>query len=159
MTAKLRSDKPTDGSWQYARFTLLFAIVILFLGSIIWAGHWGLDQLRYPNRLPDHVHLLDDDLPAKLTYEFGQHPWVAKVEGVQVLPPKRVVVKLKHRVPVLAVKVGGDIRAVDGAGVVLPMNAPTLGLPIYDGDAKRPALAGKPWGDPNVEAAARKLRQ
>jgi hypothetical protein len=49
---------------------------------------------------------------------------------------------------------------LDGEGVLLYTNAPTLGLPIYEGAARAPqGKAGTRWGDPNVEAAARKLRK
>ena len=66
---------------------------------------------------------------------------------------------LTHRTPVLAVKVDGGLRAVDGHGILLYTNAPTLGLPLFDGEAMPPrGKAGMPWGDPNVEAAARKLK-
>ena len=79
-----------------------------------------------------------------------------KVE-VEIKPPKQIIVKLTHRTPVLAVKVGTKVRAVDANGVLLPTNAPTLGLPVYEGDAAPPRedKAGTHWGDPNVEAAAR----
>jgi hypothetical protein len=43
--------------------------------------------------------------------------------------------------------------------VLLPRNAPTEGLPIYDGIAKAPQGDGKRWGDPKVEAAARKWKK
>ena len=188
MAAKSRPEPTAAGPWKYARLVLLFALVAGFLGGVIWAGRWGLEQLRgrdrydvafadieceppvgmdrqqflnevrYPNRLLPQLHLLDGDLEAKLRAEFALHAWVEKVDDVKIVPPKRIVVKLTHRVPVLAVKVGDTLRAVDGAGVLLPRNAPTLGLPIYDGEAKAPGNDGVRFGDPNVEAAARKLK-
>ena len=55
---------------------------------------------------------------------------------------------------------GTKLHAVDGTGVLLRPDAPTLGLPVYQGDAKPPqGPAGMRWGDPNVEAVARKLRK
>ncbi len=189
MTAKARPDKPANRTWTGVRLVLPFALVVLFLAGLIWAGRWGLDHLRghdrykvcfadieceppvsidrntfldevrYPNRLPEHVHLLDDDLQPMLRQEFGQHPWVEKVNEIEISPPKRIVVTLTYRVPVLAVKADGKLRAVDGTGVLLPMNAPTLGLPVYEGDAEAPVGAGKHWGDPKVEAAARRMKK
>ena len=188
MKKKPTPEKTAAGPWQYARFVLLFAVVAGFLGGLIWAGRWGLDQLRgrdrydvafadieceapvgmdkrqfldevrYPNRLPPQLHLLDGDLEAKLRAEFALHAWIEKVDDVKIVPPKRIVVKLTHRVPVLAVKVGDTLRAVDGAGVLLPRNAPTRELPVYDGEAKAPGNDGARFGDPNVELAARKLK-
>jgi hypothetical protein len=46
-------------------------------------------------------------------------------------------------------------RAVDAHGILLPASAPTEGLRRFPGTAPPPAgLAGKPWGDPAVMAAA-----
>ncbi len=70
----------------------------------------------------------------------------------------RLIVTLTHRTPTLAVKFGGELLAIDRAGVLLPKDAPTLGLPIFQGEAKAPKGVGQRWGDPNVEAAARKLK-
>jgi len=62
-------------------------------------------------------------------------------------------------VPVLAVPWGGELRAVDGAGVWLPNNAPTRGLPVYDGTPRPPrGPPGTHWGDSDLERVARKLR-
>ena len=51
----------------------------------------------------------------------------------------------------------GHIRA--RAGVLLPKNAPTHGLPVYEG-TPRPHRGppGTRWGDADLENEARKLR-
>jgi hypothetical protein len=175
--------------WPF-RATLSLLLVSIFLGSIIYAGRSGLeylhgrdrylldfhviqceppigmdkreflDEVLFESRLPTRLNLLDDDLPQRLRDGFLKHPWVERVDAVDIKPPNQVSVKLTHRTPVLAVKVGANLHAVDGNGVLLRPNAPTLGLPIYDGDAKPPqGPAGMRWGDPNVEAAARKRRK
>ena len=190
MPAKSRSEKSSWFQGRLLKSTLLLVIVGAFLGGLIWAGRWGLEQLRgreryeiaftdieceppvgmkkqefldevrFVARLPERLNLLDDDLKSKLRDGFALHHWVAKVDGVDIRAPKQVVVKLTHRVPVLAVRVGEALRAVDGEGVLLYTNAPTLGLPMYEGEAKPPqGKAGSRWGDPNVESAARKLRK
>lgn len=188
MPPKPSSDpSPSSDAWL-ARSLLLLLLVVAFLGGVIWAGRWGLDQLRgnprydiafadiecetpvgmkkqdfleevqFVAHLPDKMSVVDESLPKKLREGFAKHRWVAQVEAVEITPPKHVVVKLKFRVPVLAVKVGDGLRAVDSDGVLLHTNAPTQGLPIFEGTAKPPpSRAGLPWGDPNVEAAARKL--
>jgi hypothetical protein len=47
-------------------------------------------------------------------------------------------------------------RAVDRAGILLPREADARSLPVLVGIFPPPAAgAGKPWGDPEVEAAAR----
>jgi hypothetical protein len=63
---------------------------------------------------------------------------------------------LRFRKPVLAVPQGEVMRAVDQHGIVLPKSALTRELPVFPGVA-RPYTgpAGKPWGDPAVDEAAR----
>jgi hypothetical protein len=172
------------------RATLSLLLVGAFLGGIIYAAHCSLeylqgldryrlefteidceppvgmdrreflDEVRFESRLPKRLQLTDDNLPHLLRDGFLKHPWVERVEAVEIKPPKHVLVKLTHRTPVLAVKIGDTTWAVDGHGILLRPNAPTLGLPIYNGNAKPPqGPAGTRWGDPNVEAAARNLRK
>lgn len=169
---------------------LVLALIGAFLGGIIWLGRSGRDHLQgqpryevafaeiecqpppimtrekflhqahYYARLPERLNLLDEELPGRLRTGFAKHPWVEKVEDVEIVPPNKIVVKVTYRTPVLAIKHGGSLRVVDGNGVLLPKDAPSLGLPIYEGDPQPPAgLEGTRWGDPNVEAAARKLKK
>jgi len=185
MPPKSLPNKPAWFHRWLLKSTLLLLLVALFLSGIIVAGHWGVDHLRGSGRyaveftqiecdpppgldrrvflnqvlyyasphLPARLHLLDEDLPKKLRDGFAAHPWVEKVTDIQI------VVKLTHRRPVLAVNDGAVLRAVDATGVLLPNDAPTNGLPVYEGNAKPPRGAGLPWGDPTVEAAARKLKK
>ncbi|HMF14057.1 MAG TPA: hypothetical protein VKE94_17195 [Gemmataceae bacterium] len=115
-----------------------------------------LAEVQYLAGMPDRVRLLDDDLAERLRQAFVRHAWVESVEEVQVAA-LRIVVRLRYRRPVLAVPVDGELRAVDGSGILLPATAKTSGLPIYPGVAPSPAgPAGTPWGDSNVEQQARK---
>ena len=59
--------------------------------------------------------------------------------------------------PVLAVKFAGELLTVDHAGMCCQRTA-MLGLPKYDGKWASTKGVGQPWGDANVEAAARKIR-
>jgi hypothetical protein len=120
-----------------------------------------LDEVRYYASAPRSVGLLDDGLADRLAGYFARHPWVEKVEAVEITPPRTIRVKLVYRNPVLAVpwkdakNRPGGMRAVDGRGVLLPKNASTAGLPVYPGYALPPAgPEGTPWGDVAVEAAA-----
>jgi hypothetical protein len=115
-----------------------------------------LGEVQYLGSLPDRLRLLDDGLAGRLAEAFARHPWVERVEKVELAPPARVRVVLVYRRPVLAVPVGGRQRAVDGHGVLLPPSAATDGLPAYRGKAPPPrGPAGTAWGDPAVEEAAR----
>jgi hypothetical protein len=176
------------GRWLM-RSALLVVLVALFLAGVIWLGGWAqtqihdqpryqvsladidcdvpegmerkafIDEVQYHSRLPDRVNVLDDDLPEQLGAAFIRHPWVDKVENVHVTPPRHVTVRLRFRTPVLAVQWDGELRAVDGAGILLPKNASTRGLPIYDGVPQRPrGPAGTHWGDTDLERAARRAQ-
>ena len=140
-----------------------------------------LGEVQYLAGLPERLPVLDADLPGRLAEAFAKHPWVARVERVEVLPPGRVRARLTYRAPVLAVLLQGEAqdggaplvealssrslgahdalvpaRAVDGEGTLLPSGAPLTGLPIFYGVVPPPAgPAGSAWGDRAVEAAAR----
>ena len=123
-----------------------------------------LDQVRYYSQrqaftqMPERFSILEDGLADKLSQAFAQHPWVEKVDGVTVAPSRQVNVRLSFRRPVLAVRVGKELRAVDRHGVLLPKNAATAVLPVYDGRPQPPQGGeGSPWGDPKVEQRARAL--
>ncbi len=110
------------------------------------------------SRVADNISILDDDVRERLTAAFQRHPWVARVLAVEVVPPKQVRVTLAYRHPVLAVKIGNTLRAVDAEGVLLPDTAGTDGLPVYSGTPAPPkGRAGMPWGDVGVEKVARAL--
>ncbi len=114
-----------------------------------------LAEVQYLARLPDHLPALDEDTADRLAGAFAQHPWVEKVEEVRVLPPNRARVRLIFRTPALVVPQPAGRRVVDGRGVLLPAAAPADGLPTLQGEIALPAgLAGFPWGDPSVSAAA-----
>jgi hypothetical protein len=115
-----------------------------------------LGEVQYLGSLPDRVQVLDDGLAARLNEAFARHPWVRKVERVEVAPAGQVRVHLAYRTPVLVVPLAGQVRAVDADGILLPASASTEGLPVFPGTAAPPqGPAGTPWGDAAVEAAAR----
>ncbi len=111
-----------------------------------------LAEVRYASNAGPTFQALDPDLTAKLSGAFLMHPWVAGVDAVTIDGPDAVSVKLTYRVPVLAV----GTRAVDAKGILLPVSAPTAGLPqILNVSPLAPeATAGKPWPDPVVVRAA-----
>ena len=124
-----------------------------------WSGPEFLDQVQYDSPLATHFNVLDDDLSAQVKLVFARHPWVEKVDGVKLTPPRSIAVSLTFRVPVLAVRWDEELRAVDGAGVLLPKNAPTRGLPVYEGVPRPPrGPPGTRWGDADLESEARRLR-
>jgi hypothetical protein len=117
-----------------------------------------LDEVQYLGGLPSRFSLLEDGLSERLARAFARHPRVEEVEQVVLQAPRQVHVRLRYRVPVLAVRWEGRLWAVDGEGVWLPKETPTQGLPVFAKPAAPPqGSAGSRWGDPAVEAAARQL--
>jgi hypothetical protein len=132
-----------------------------------------LAEVQYLGGLPERLAVLDDDLPGRLGEAFARHPWVERVERVEVVPPGRVRARLTYRAPVLAVclmedkvreslsrhpgMINGRVGAlaVDRDGVLLPAGAPTDGLPIFLGKVPPPGPTGSAWGDTSLEMAAR----
>ena len=117
-----------------------------------------LEEVQMLASFPDSVCELDDGLPARLSAAFAKHPWVERVQGVEVTAAKRVRVRLTYRTAVLRVRAKGDdkARAVDRFGVRLPDAAVDPSLPLLVGEVERPTgREGRPWGDDRVEAAAR----
>jgi hypothetical protein len=112
-----------------------------------------LAEVQYCGTLPDQVNLLEPGLVNRLQAAFSLHPWVERVEGIVLRGPNGPEVRLVFRTPALAV---GD-RVVDRHGVLLPTGTPTEGLPVYPKRVPPPkGRAGTPWGDVEVEEAARK---
>jgi hypothetical protein len=176
------------GRWLL-RSALLLLVVAAIVGGVIWLGRFGLgqihdqdrfkvpltevacnvpvgmerteflDEVQYHSPLATHFNVLDDDLSAQVKLAFARHPWVEKVDDVKPTPPRSIAVALVFRVPVLAVRWNEKLCAVDGAGVWLPKNAPTRGLPIYEGAPRPPrGPPGTRWGDADLESEARRLR-
>jgi hypothetical protein len=119
-----------------------------------------LTEVQYLAEMPDHFSILEPELNARLAEGFRRHPWVAKVESVEIQPAPRVAVRLRFRQPALAVQTDNKVRVVDGEGILLPLGTSAKGLPAFEGKAAPPAgPAGIAWGDPAVEAAARQAAQ
>jgi len=115
-----------------------------------------LSEVRFVSKFPESFQSLDPDLAPKLTAAFAAHPWVAAVDSVSVEPPAAVRVKLKFRVPALAVRLAGadDVRVVDDSGVLLPLAADPAGLPELITPVPAPATpSGQPWADDTVKRA------
>ena len=116
-----------------------------------------LDDVRYFAQLPDSACVLDEGLPARLSAAFAKHPWVERVEGVEVAAPRKVRVQLIYRTAVLRVQAPDptDKWVVDQNGIRLPSAAADDKLPLLVGDVRPPGRQGQPWGDDRVLAAAR----
>jgi hypothetical protein len=138
-----------------------------------------LAEVQYISGYPDRLALLEENLASRLAAAFARHPCVERVERLEVLPERRVLVRLVYRVPVLAVVIhdsnqqepAGQVeipanppqsgvrlmpaRAVDAHAVLLPVTAALATLPVLVGDFAEPRGAGTTWADPAVRSAAR----
>ncbi len=118
-----------------------------------------LSEVQYLAGLPGRIRLGDGDVARRLAEGFAVHPWVERVDRVEVRSPADVRVALTFRAPVLAVRwtrasTDPGVRAVDRRGILLPTGAATERLPVLV-TARAPAgPAGTPWGDAAVTAAA-----
>jgi hypothetical protein len=56
-----------------------------------------LDEVRYLGPYPEKLNVLDPGLPELVREAFSRHRRVARVDKVQILPPKRVRVELTFR--------------------------------------------------------------
>lgn len=118
-----------------------------------------LTEVRYLAGLPETVQSVDPALPDRLATAFRLHPWVESVIGTTVTADGQIVVGVKYRKPVLAVKWRSDaereIRAVDAAGILLPIDAPTDSLTMLTNERTIPKPdAGRLWPEPDVRRAA-----
>lgn len=117
-----------------------------------------LHEVQYLSQFPDQLGVLEGSLAPRLVEAFSRHPWVRAVQRIEVTPTRQVRVRLQFRVPVLAVPQDKQVRAIDGAGVLLPITAQVSGMVVYEGTVSPPqGPPGTLWGDAKMLATARTL--
>jgi len=115
-----------------------------------------LREVQYEAELPDHLDRFDVDLVSRLRAAFLRHPWVERVERVEMTSSGPLHIHLTYRTPVLAIAGPGPIRVLDRNGILLPRAASADGLLAFRGKPRGPAgPTGTPWSDPSIVAAAR----
>lgn len=110
--------------------------------------------------------MLERGLTKRVCDAFEMHPWVERVNRVNMQPPARVLVDLNYRQPVAWVRVpdgvipgkSGGVLPIDKSAVLLPPKGltdqpPDLLLITIDGISPC-GPAGEAWGDPRVAGAA-----
>ena len=117
--------------------------------------HTFLAEVRYVANFPDSFNALDEADRTYLAKAFAVHPWVESVEGISVEAGNAVTVRLKFRVPVLAVRVDrGAVRLVDANGVLLPEVVEPRGIAELLNIVPAPTTAaGQVWTDETVKRA------
>ena len=117
--------------------------------------HTFLTEVRYVSQFPESFNAIDEPDRERLAKAFAAHPWVESVEGISAEAGNAVTVKLKFRVPVMAVRVNaGAVRLVDSHGVLLPESEPPRGVAELLNIVPAPKSdAGKIWTDDTVTRA------
>lgn len=110
-----------------------------------------LVEAQYLAGLPDGLDVRDEATADRVRQALAGHPWVREAR-VRVWRGG-VRAEVEYRTAVLWV--AAKERAVDGQGVLLPISAGLEGLPVMAGAVRPFGRAGQPWGDADVEAAAK----
>jgi hypothetical protein len=191
--------RPVSWRRWLAQAAVLTAAMVAIFAGVIWLGQYArdriseddrfqfafadidcqpppglerrafLDEVLYHARCPERFSLMEAGLPERLKGYFAKHPWVARVDKVELQAPRGVHVQLTYRQPVLAVVVPRQLsgsgsgrrdqqwplRGVDDEGVLLPKKAPLEKLPMLFDAPPPTARTDWHWGDAGVEAAAR----
>jgi len=126
-----------------------------------------LNEVRYLGNLKEEYDLLEEGILARIFNAFQVHPWVQKVVDVQREGPKKIKVILEFRTPALVVPItpikdqieaADKFRVVDVNGVILPKNAPQVGLPVLALPLPFPTdKAGVQWKNDQVISCAKIL--
>src|SRR5262245_61717086 len=62
-----------------------------------------LGEVQYEAETSDQLNPLDVGLPARLAAVFARHPWVERVERIEVRPNGQIEAQFTFRQPVLAI--------------------------------------------------------
>jgi len=126
-----------------------------------------LNEVRYLGNLKEEYDLLEEGILARIFNAFQVHPWVQKVVDVQREGPQKIKVILEFRTPALVVPItpikdqieaADKFRVVDVNGVILPKNAPQVGLPVLALPLPFPTdKAGVQWKNDQVISCAKIL--
>ena len=106
------------------------------------------------------LSLLDASLPERLAKAYGLHPWVSRVDGVQLTYPAHANIKLQYRRPIAMVELTNGLLPIDAAGTLLPPrdfdNHPdVLKYPRLAVNVGSPtAPAGTAWENPIILGGA-----
>ena len=126
-----------------------------------------LSEVRYLGNLKEEYDLLEEGILAQIYNAFQVHPWVQRVVDIQREGPKKIKVILEFRTPVLVVPITSikdqieaeeKFRVVDVNGVILPKNAPQVGLPVLAIQLPLPTdKSGVQWKNEQVISCAKIL--
>ncbi len=118
------------------------------------------DDVRIRAQLPERLSVLQPGLARQLHDGFARHPWVERVNRVEVKRQRRISIDVTYRRVAVVVESSRGFYPVDAQGILLPPADFTpedvTRLPVCRNIKTLPqGGAGELWGDPVVECAAR----
>lgn len=166
----MRETALADGRYQAGRRD------ILTLSPPPWISPHFIDEVLSYRKVTDStgVNITDRKAIEDLFVAFTKHPWVKRVESLEIAYPARIFVRLEFRVPTALVEAAaeqygpefrGGVFPIDAEGVLLPsdyLKASQAADPgsVFDylwisGIRSTPmGGVGEPWNDPRLEEAA-----
>ena len=119
-----------------------------------------VNDVKTQAQLPEQLPLLQPGLAKQLAAAFASHPWVEKVNRVEVKRQRAITIDLTYRRTALVVESSRGFYPVDAHSVLLPPTdfEPDVvsRLPVCRNIKTLPqGAAGEQWGDVVVECAAR----
>jgi len=114
-----------------------------------------LMEVRYISGLGDAVNSADAELQTQLKRAFEAHPWVERVERLDVTPAGEIRLPITYRTAVMqfAWRRGVDVEqcAIDRFGILLPPHRIAAGVPrLLDDRTVSGATVGEPWPEREV---------
>jgi hypothetical protein len=118
-----------------------------------------VDEVRAQSKLPERLSLLQPGLASELAHAFSGHPWIERVDRVEVKRQRRIDIDLTYRRVALVVETSRGFYPIDRQSVLLPPTdfAPedVNKLPVCRNAKTLPqGAAGERWGDVVIECAA-----
>lgn len=166
----MREKSLADGRYQAGRRD------ILTLSPPPWISPHFIDEVLAYRKMNGStgVNITDRKAIEDLFVAFTRHPWVKRVESLEIAYPARIFARLEFRVPTALVEAAaeqygpefrGGVFPIDAEGVLLPsdyLKASQTADPgsVFDyiwisGIRSTPmGGVGEPWNDPRLEEAA-----
>jgi hypothetical protein len=119
-----------------------------------------VEDVRKQAQLPERLSLLQPGLAKEIAGAFAKHPWIERVDRVEVKRQRRIEVDLTYRRVAMVVETSRGFYPVDAHSVLLPpadfSPEDVNKLPVCRNVKTLPqGEAGEPWGDVVVECAAK----
>ncbi len=106
-------------------------------------------ELRAPEARTEELNSLDPNLVDNLLIAFESHPWVEKVESIEIRFPARVDVRLKYKAPIAVIDPTPSV-AIDLSDSTTPIFNDDWQVGENEQDGQKENAAGAQFGDKYV---------